>query len=191
MKVWLSRTDTKVGIPYTGSERRADGSQNHCYIDLKRNSEKIHDIPELKEFHELKTFVQMMNSHDSLFRTVGCERAFSPSESSEFKTRLVSLVEIIFEVVEWNTNVANFEGLYRAFETFAGAKGDLPNCYGVEFSVGPAFFNDHGVSGWIATIWIYGYEQSDSDARKQWALALQIVHDFFNRDTEQTRKTSN
>lgn len=199
MKVWLSSTKNKVGIPYTGSEVRPDGSKNHGYFDLKRNPARINDVPELKGFPELKRFVQMMNGPESHFRTLGCEKVFSPSDSPLFKRKLVTFVDFAFEVVEWNATKTNCEGLYRAFEEFVGSKGDLPNTYGVEFSIGPAVFNDHppvvaGVDqhrtpgecmvGWITAIWIFGYGGSDDAARKQWALALRIVHEFFERQNK-------
>ena len=72
--------------------------------------------------------------------------------------------------------------MYRAFEEFVGSKGILPNNYGVEFSIGPAGFNGPGLDGWIKAIWIYGCGRKDNDARKQWALALKIVHEFFERE---------
>src|SRR5881397_1705353 len=97
----------------------------------------IEAIPELSGVPELRRLIEVINIPSSLFRTLGCEKAYSPSDEPRFRTKLVSFVHVAFEIVEWNLDNGNYEGLFRAFEEFCGSEGKSSDNFGIEFCIGP------------------------------------------------------
>jgi hypothetical protein len=179
MKVWLTPGTKHVGIPYV-AKQRASGAQNYGYFDLKQHPKLIGKIPELEGIPELQHLVVMLNRPESVFQTLGCEKAFAESDMRGYRRRLTSYFDIVFSFLDWNLQEGNFRGLYQAFEEFAGSKGDLPNSYGVEFETGVATFNDHNsIKGFQVGIWNFGYGETDKDAHREWAKGVAIVHEFF------------
>jgi hypothetical protein len=70
-------------------------------------------------------------------------------------------------------------GLIMAYQRWR----DLPNSYGVEFAIGTVTFNEHdALRGFHVAIWNYGYGKNDTDARREWAKGMSIVHEFFERE---------
>jgi hypothetical protein len=171
----------RVGIPYAPVQH--PGSRNYGYFNLKLHPEDIEKIPEIRSVPELRDVIVMLNGPDSLFQTLGCDKSLAPSDNPQYKRRMNSYFNVVFDVLNWNLYIKNFEGLYSKFEEFAGSKGDLPNSYGVQFEIGTAIFNEHdGLTGLHVAIWNFGYGNNDTDARREWAKGLVIVHEFFKRE---------
>jgi len=126
MKVWPTETNQETSIPYTPKEK-AGTHQNYGYFDVKRHPELLNRIPELRTSRELRNFVRMMNSPETVFRTIGCDYGDRASDSPQYTFMYLSFVTIVFDILEWNLQKSNFTGLYTQFEQFAGSKGDLPS----------------------------------------------------------------
>ncbi len=180
MKVYLTpQTGMRTGVPYS-PVHRPGGYDNYGYFDLKRRPEDINKIPEIRDLPELRQLIVMLNAPNSLFHTLGCEKSFAPSENPQYKRRMNSYFDIVYEVVNWNLDTKNFEGLYAKFEEFAGSKGDLPNSFGVEFALGITIFNEHAnLTGLHTAIWNFGYGKNDAEAKREWRKGIAIVKEFF------------
>ncbi len=179
MKVWSTVTDQGLGVPYL-PKRHADGNRNHGYFDLKKTPDKISEIPEIQGCPELESFVKVVNSPDSCFQTLGSEKSFSDSESPQFKRKLVSYVDLAFEILEFNAR-ENFERLFDRFRNSSSHR--LSESTGVEFEIGPATYRVHHFPGWRVTVWNFGYGQTDAEARVHWALGLEVLREFLSNES--------
>jgi hypothetical protein len=181
VKIFWSENAPLLPIPYLPAERPEKGNANDGYFDLKKNPELIPSIRELKNSRQLLAFVQTLNDPASFFRTLGCEKAFSESDSSKFERKLASYVDIVFEIVDFNGK-DNFRRLFDSFESSA-RQYPQSDAIGVEFSIGPVSFNDLGVGGEYLALWNYGYGHSDSQAVTRWAMGLDLVRKFFDKES--------
>ena len=187
MKPWLSETQSGPSIPYPAQARSE--SYNYGYVDLKRNPEKVSEIPELQDLQELAELVQTLNRADSIFRTLGCERSLSKSDDPQFRVKLVSYVDIAFEVLGWNHR-ENFVELFNLFLAHLQERDlmvALPDAIAVEFETAPCFYADHGFSGRLVTIWNYGYGDNENEAIDMWSSGLKVVRDFLVEQSSVSR----
>ena len=176
MKTRLEETDEPLCLPYT-PERRQDGL-NHGYFDLKRHPRHIREVPELYGWPELEDLVRTANHHDSLFRTLGCEVLLMEFDDPALNKRLVSYVDIAFEILSLNGEKENYHQLFRRFEEFS-TPFQLPGNVSVLFEICPTYFAAHQFKGWRATIWNAGIGRSDTEARAAWHLGVEVFKHFI------------
>ena len=81
-----------TAIPYR-KENRPDGINNYGCFDLKREPNRVADLPEAKEYPELIDALRIINSQESFFRSIGCDTDFrNPLAAACF-------IQIVFECV--------------------------------------------------------------------------------------------
>ena len=177
----MSTTEDGIGVPCAPQDHE-DGSRNYGYCDLKNHPETIGTIPELRDFPELQRFVKSVNVSNSLFRTLGCEKSFHDSDTPIYKRKLVSYVDLAFEILKFNGSQKAFEHLFEWLRTFA-AGWPPSEAVGIEFEIGPASYNDHHFLGWRVSAWNYGYGQNDSEARESWKVGLGLLQKFLENES--------
>lgn len=182
MKMRLEETEEYLCLPYT-AERKYD-RVNHGYFDLKRNPSHIREIPELDGWPELAEMVRIVNDHDSLFRTLGCEVVLMDFDDPMPKKRLVSYVDIAFEILSLNTEKENYHRLYRRFGEFASPL-QLPGNVSILFEICPTYFAAHQFQGWRVTLWNAGSGRTDGEIRAAWHLGVEVCKDFIATESAQ------
>ena len=182
MTLRLEETNEYLCLPYN-IERRFDGI-NHGYFDLKRIPRLIAEVPELYGWPEMEEMVGTINHSDSLFRTLGCAIALMDFADPRLKKRLVSYVDIAFEILSLNAEKENYRRLFQRFEEFA-TPFQLPGNVSILFEICPTLFADHQFHGWRVTLWNAGLGRTDTEARAAWHLGIEVVRDFITTENAQ------
>lgn len=182
MVLWpLKKTEIKVGIPYERVER--PNGTNYGYIDPKEYPEAIDQIPEIRDFPELRNLVFVVGGPDSRFHTIGCYTQCEASQRPEYRRRFKSYLGVVLEALGRNSTTEAFESLYSRFEQFFRVCADSSDSYGVEFSIGLTKFYEHGgMIGHHVAITNFGWGDTDGDAREQWEKGIRVVKQFFVRE---------
>lgn len=178
----LEETEEHLRLPYS-VERRPDGV-NHGYFDLKRNPRHISEVPEIYGWPELEDIIETANRRDSIFRTIGCEIVLMDLDDPKLKKRLVSYVDLAFEVLSLNGEKENYYQLFRRLEEFA-APFQLPGNVSLLFEICPTSFAEHQFQGWRVSLWNAGVGRSDSEARAAWHLGVEVVRHFISTESAQ------
>ena len=176
MKIRMEETGEYLCLPYAAE--RGHDHVNHGYFDLKRNPSHIREVPELYGWPELAEMVRIANDHDSLFRTLGCEVVSMDFDDSVLKKRLVSYVDIAFEILSLNTEKENYHRLYQRFGEFASPL-QLPGNVSILFEICPTYFAAHQFQGWRLTLWNAGVGRTDGEVRAAWHLGVEVFKDFI------------
>jgi hypothetical protein len=169
--------DEKFGFPYPPKER--DDDTNHGYFDLKRNPGKIPEIPEVQHWPELREFLTSVNDPRSLYRTLGCAVGVAQSDDSAYQIKVGGYVDIAIEVLGFNTTKENFIDLVNQFAAYVDPPKQPMNIF-IRFNVTPTVFGDHKMKGWSLNTYIWGYGQSETEAREMWVVGLRLFQDFLN-----------
>ena len=182
MKMRLEETSEYLCLPYA-PERRPDGV-NHGYFDLKRHPRHIGEVTELYGWPELEDMVRAANHRESLFRTLGCEVVVMDFDDDRLKKRLVSYVDIAFEILSLNGEKENYHHLFRRFEEVA-TPFQLPGNLSILFEICPTYFAVHQFQGWRATLWNAGIGRTDTEARAAWHLGVEVFKHFISTESAQ------
>lgn len=162
-----------LGIPYP--KNTSFESSNIGYADLKKFPEKIDELPELKEWDELKSLIKSINNIENIFRTLRCDVSQSKDRKVDFK--VTSYVTLAFEILDWNVK-ENFKELFKDFSKFS--KSVQPSKLTVvEFELIPTSYNDHSYNAWSIDIWNHGFGMSERFARSNWSKGIEILKAFF------------
>ena len=178
-------TSTKhTAIPYVPVKR--EHRENHGYIDLKRNPERVDDVPEIQSEPELREFIKELNHARSLFRSAGCDTNHGPHDDPIYKYGMSSFVTLVYEIVDWNCNARNFRELYDEFCKFLShAPEPLPEPVEIVFELQFVTFGEHeGKKAHGLTIDVRAWGRDAANARHIWADALRIVRSFFEETRE-------
>ena len=68
-EVLLTVDHQPLGVPYL---RASEDGESSSFVDLKRQPERIDEIPELRSWPELKKLVSEINRPSGIFKTLGC-----------------------------------------------------------------------------------------------------------------------
>ena len=182
MNLRLEESNEYLCLPYS-VERRFDGV-NHGYFDIKRNPRLIAEVPELYNWPEMEEMIGTINDGDGLFRTLGCAVALMDFDDPRLKKRLVSYVDIAFEILSLNAEKENYRHLFQRFEEFATPL-QLPGNVSILFEICPTLFVAHQFHGWRVTLWNAGLGRTDSESRAAWHLGVEVVRDFIATENAQ------
>ena len=153
-----------------------NGRTNVGFIDTKRYPERITEIHEAKKFPELRNLIRTLSSRKSFFRTLECEVQYSPSDHSAFRKRVVSWLDIRFEIAVSNLSDQLYAELAmdcrRSCSAFSLGEFDG---MAVHFIVCPTTYHELRTSGYRLRIWSLGYGDSDKQANRNWRRAFSRV----------------
>jgi hypothetical protein len=178
MRITLAIGENHLTVPYGTAQR--DDSTNYGYVDLKANPELVPTIPEVRDWPELEALLIVLNSPTSLYRSLGCEKSFSPymnDEVPELKVKLVSYIDIAFIDEEFNKVGASFEEMMGAYADFAQRQ---PFAKYVIFDpeLTKTRYRDENVDGWCISVWIGGFGSDEASARSAWRTVIDVFTSF-------------
>lgn len=169
--------DTKsgLGVPYLST--MASGGMTQ-YFDTKRNPACIPKIREIKGKQFLINFLQNINSAESLFRSLRCERYCEcESELEGFKRKAHWTFTFAFEIVQFN------HGGHPEFQNvFARYLKTLPVSARVhyELEIIQTSYNDHNIPrSFSQDLIISGFGQSEREAKYAFLRGLKDVENLF------------
>lgn len=174
---WREDPAEDFGIPYRPNVR-PDG-ENFGYFDLKRDPQRIDEIPELRDWPPLRKLVQSLNEQTSFFRTIACDTGVLDVSGSPPSKRVGCYFRIAFEVLKWNLEKENYLHLFDAIYQRC-TNTQLPNKVVVAGGIKPTHFNHHQVFGWTLMIDVSGYAPSEQEARESWTQAMALIESIFN-----------
>jgi hypothetical protein len=172
-------TSSGLGVPYRPS--MASGGMTQ-YFDTKRNPACIPKIREIRNKKFLICFLQNLNSSTSLFRSLRCERYCEcESELDGFKRKAHWNFTFAFEIVEFN-----YSGHHEFQNVFEKYLATLPASARVhyELEIIQTSYNDHHITrSFSQDLIIYGYGQSEREAKDAFLRGLKDVGNLFARES--------
>jgi hypothetical protein len=167
-----------------------DEAGNLFYVDIKRHPGHVDQIEEAQKFHEIKSFLCLVNSSRTSVETAKCD-AWSTKELSEEEEvydascKFESYVDIVFaDSAETLSSpmpskrrfafsdheqfaVKLVELLHRAPDIPSTAEACVRRCF---------FENGNKVQeGFYLTVYVRGYGGDEAEARENWEVGLKLV----------------
>lgn len=164
------------GVPYY---RREDDPTSKSYIDLKQEPERSAELPEVKDWPELKTAIDKINAH-RLFKTLGCAAWVYETDSPE-RIKFVSYLAFCFAPMELNKDALSY---YRLFHQFCLLLSErtLPENLAMHFVVRQTGFNGGELAmGFSGELGLSGYGSSVEQARTLPNLAFSLLTDLLEK----------
>ena len=170
----LGREDPVLDFPWKDPEGKV------AYVDLKLHPEACARIEEAEEFPELREFLCVLNSAQSMVETAKCD-AWSAAELGaeeeiyDASDKFTSYVDVVFSDLDARLSLPAHEQfarklvelLRRAPETPSAAEVCVRRCY---------FAAEGGVrEGFYCTLYVSGYGNDGASARRNWEVALKLM----------------
>jgi hypothetical protein len=161
------------------------------YYDLKRHPELLGDLEEVRQLSELTGFLRAVNSPASFLESAKCDAwsttEINPEEESfGASCKYGCYVDLLFS----NDN-ARF--LFSEHETFAKnivqllkKVPEIPAS--AELLIRRCFYHrpEGTRDGFYITCYVFGYGDDESEARRRWAIALELVANAIRQNTTGT-----
>jgi hypothetical protein len=187
--VELGRDDPTLEVPWENPEG------TNRYLDLKRQPELLRNLPEIVEHAELGDFLSAVNSTSSVFETAKCD-AWSTTEINPEDEifgatwKYGCYTDLLFSNDSLRVSFEAHEKLVgeltqllkKAPELPASAEFLIRRCYW-HLRPGPPISDNFYV-----TCYVFGYAQSEEQARRQWAIALKLVENAIRQVSAQRQK---
>jgi hypothetical protein len=175
----LSREDPVLDFPWT------DPSGKLAYFDLKRQPELIAEVEEASKFSELAEFLRRVNSPRSLFESAKCDvwdttELSAEEEIYDASYKFACYVDLVFSETRSRASLPNHENFARRLTELLRRAPEM--AASVEICVRRCFFADPDlddadcpIDGFYFTVYINGYGDDHEDARRKWAIAVELV----------------
>jgi hypothetical protein len=165
------------------------------YVDLRQDLARIADLDEARRFSELADFLRAINSPRSAFHTAKCDAGFSREMTVEdefFGTngKFGSYVDVLFKSPILQSSFDQHKGiarnlvqlLQRTPETPAAMELLVRRCYSSIENAAP--------EGFYFTCYIFGYSDSEVEARQHWGIALHLAANALAQVSEVIEKST-
>ena len=170
----LGRDDPVLDLPWT------DPSGKLAYFDLKRHPELLEKIEEARTHRELAELLTKLNSPRSAVESAKCD-VWSTTELSagediyNASRKFASYVDIVFSDIAQRSSFAFHEGFVKKLAELLRRAPEIPSS--VEICVRRCFFggNVNVREGFYLTVYANGFGNNEAEARRNWAVALQLV----------------
>jgi hypothetical protein len=160
------------------------------YVDMKRDPELIDQIEEALKFHELKTFLCLVNSSRTCVETAKCDvwsttELSSEEEIYDASCKAESYVDMVFSDLAETVpspmastrrfTFSDHEQFARKLVALLRRAPDIPSA--AEACVRRCFFEhgDNVQEGFYFTLYVRGYGSDEAEARKNWEVGLRLV----------------
>ena len=151
-----------------------------AYFDLKRRPELIDKVEEATKFAELAEFLIRVNSASSVVESAKCDVWTTTELSVEegifnASQKLASYVDLVFSDIGQRRSFPFHESFARRLTELLRRAPEIGAA--VEVCVRRCFFGDGGEirEGFYFTVYVNGYGNEESTARKNWAIATRLV----------------
>lgn len=154
----------------------AEPSNEIRYFDLKRHPEKLSELPDVQTFPEAGELVRAINSSEFL-KTVNPPRALCEVTNPP-TTRCVCHISVSYEDMNLNMNRFVFYALFDRLTKYVSSVETHRDTV-IEGWVIPTRYEEQNLQGWCVGFSVYGYADSEEEARERWVSAVQILRDFI------------
>ncbi len=157
-----------------------DPSGTLAYFDLKRQPELLSRVEEAVKFPELADFLRAVNSARSVLESAKCDGWSSTelSQEEEFfdaSHKFASYIDLVVTDKRQRLSFSFHENFVRGLtgllrkapEMMSSAELCVRRCFFVEA--------DTTEEGFYFTMYVHGYGNDDSAARKSWAIGLTLL----------------
>jgi hypothetical protein len=191
--VELGADDDALEFPWASP----DGSLR--YYDLKHQPDLLLYISEATDYPELGRYLSSVNSEKSVFLTAKCDvwTEDKLSEAEEIygaKTKLGCYIDHLFADAEDGAEDRrfSFERHERLAERFVDLLGRVPPISAaVECTIRRCYYhleNEPVRSGYYMTLYLFGYGDDASDARKRWGIGLDLLQNVVLQLSAEVRR---
>jgi hypothetical protein len=170
----LGHEDPMLDFPWT------DPAGKIRYFDLKRQPALIEKVEEAERFPEMAQFLRTANSTRSVVESAKCDVWETRELSAEEEIfgashKFASYVDLVFSDIERCRSLPLHEGFARQLTELLRRAPEIGAA--VEICVRRCFFGDAGETpeGFYFTLYVSGYGNDESAARKSWAIGLKLV----------------
>ncbi|MCU1285886.1 MAG: hypothetical protein JWO13_2236 [Acidobacteriales bacterium] len=188
--VELGREDSCLEIPWSSD----DGKQR--YFDLKQQPELLLEIVETHDNRELAEFLSAINQPTSRLQTAKCDTWLTDELDEEdeiFGTewKYGAYVDVLFADV--SARMA-FEAHERFGQTVANLLGKVPDfAASAEVVVRRCYYHraddpEESDSGFYLTLYIYGFGDDETGAKKSWAIGLKLLQNALIQVAAQAKR---
>lgn len=165
-----------MSIPY-GEAQREGGSFNYGFKNLKRDLAELENIPEINDNDAIRDALREINSRETGYFTIGCEKSFNHHENGYWAK---GYIQISFN---YESLVVNPQAYFKLFFDFhrhflnLGLR-EFPVRY--EFELEEAAFIDRGCLGFTVAVWIQTmFMDTDEFSRNVFNKAVQIFSNYL------------
>ncbi|MGB9233859.1 MAG: hypothetical protein WCC04_05550 [Terriglobales bacterium] len=170
----LGHEDPVLDFPWT------DPAGKLAYFDLKRQPELIAKIEEAGKFPELAEFLRKVNSARSVVESAKCDVWATAELSAEEEIfnashKFASYVDLVFSDKEHRQSLPFHESFARRLPELLRRAPEIGAA--AEICVRRCFFGDAAEirDGFYFTLYVNGYADDETAARKNWAIGLKLV----------------
>lgn len=157
-----------------------DESGRLTYFDLRRQPELIVRVEEVQTWPELGEFLRRVNSARSAFESAKCD-AWTTTEMNaeddffDASHKFASYVDVVFAGVEHRLSFPSHADFAKRLTDLLRRVPEIPSS--AEVCVRRCFFVDAPQSreGFYFTVYVNGYGNDEPEARKSWAIGLDLV----------------
>jgi hypothetical protein len=172
----LGREDPVLDFPWQ------DRASKFFYVDLKRHPELLCGVEEAKEFPELAEFLKVVNSFDSMLETAKSD-AWATTELSveeeiyDASHKFASYIDVVFSNADRHPSppdhsLPRHEQFARDLVEVLRRPPQIPSS--AEVCVRRCYFAENTAirEGFYCTLYINGYGNDGTTARRNWGLGL-------------------
>jgi hypothetical protein len=172
--------------------RSPDGHSR--YFDLRARPELLLEISEAADNPELAKFLSTVNSPRSLFQTAKCDCWFSDEieeaeQIYEAKWKFASYVDLFFAEPATQIDLESYRTTSSKLAQLLGKAPEISAA--AEFMVRRCYFHrtndmDQSEDGFCITFYLSGYGDDEEQARRRWAIGMELVQNALIQATQRT-----
>jgi hypothetical protein len=178
--VELGADDEVLDLPWASADSTVR------YYDLKRKPDLLLLVEEAQRVPALGEFLAAINSLDSIFETAKCDSWHTTEMNPEEEIfggdcKFGSYVDLVFSEQPRRFSFPEHEQMAARLTQLLRRVPEIPAA--AEFLVRRCHYHleDKTRAGFYITFYLFGYGDDESQAGKQWAIALKLVENAIRQ----------
>jgi hypothetical protein len=180
--VELGAEDETLEFPWSA------GPGGPLYFDLKRHPDLLPNIEEATRLPELGAFLGSVNSPSGVLETAKCDAWLSSDINPEEEIfgatcKFGSYIDFVFSDPMKRYAFAEHEQFARRMTELLKRVPEIPAS--AEFLLRRCYYREekleHAREGFYFTFYLFGYGEEEEQARRRWAIALQLVENAIRQ----------
>ena len=191
--VELGAEDPTLSVPWVSP----DGAQR--YFDLRRQPDLLLYVEEAIRYPELGEFLTHVNSERSQIQSAKCDAWFTTELNEEEQIygaagKFGSYADLFFIAPEERSSFAVHEEFATQLTALLRRAPELPSS--VEIMIRRAYFGidvedaTDSKEGCYFTLYVFGYGDEEEEARRHWAVSVNLVKNALFQLARQRPQTS-
>jgi hypothetical protein len=174
--VMYNESGQPLGVPY---HRDCDDPNSHSYVDLKREPNRIDEIPELRDEPALQRLVVTLNDPRGCFRSIGCERWYTPQQVEGERGQFGSYVGFALDAWPFREK----EAAQSIAADFIDREAPLPEDFRMIIELRPTAFHHEKLVGWSLEFWGCGLGADRESAHAAWEAGIARFVQFIEAES--------